>query len=449
MKNIVHRADIIVLSADLIGPDMAGPAIRYLKMAEALAGKWSTVLAMPSAEQTITLPFPMVNSRGKEFLTLLDQAKVIVTQGFNFTLKPLIQTRSRLIIDLYDPLPFEILGLKQKQGELSERMVLLDWTIRKTNLLLTRGDCFLYATQRQRDFWLGNLLAMGAINHDRVAMDPMLEGLLVQLPFGIEDSPFQTTGQGAIKGEMSGISADSIVFYWGGGLWDWLDPAIIIKATALAARTNPRIKTLFLAGKHPNPAVPPMSMLADSKMVAAELEVLDKHVFFHELWVPFDRRDTFLRDADVGTSFHEHSLEASFSFRTRVLDYLWAGLPVVLSSGDDMSEMIKQAGAGISIPPKDHEYLARQMVELASSKERRQEMGRASHALGERFRWQTIMANLSSAVERLLARGPKPSSSFRNSLQLASFYLTNVQREMTLLGFKKGLVKLGGRLRQG
>jgi hypothetical protein len=36
-----------------------------------------------------------------------------------------------------------------------------------------------------------------------------------------------------------------------------------------------------------------------------------------------------LREADIGVSLHREDVETRYSFRTRVLDYLWAGLPII------------------------------------------------------------------------------------------------------------------------
>ena len=51
-------------------------------------------------------------------------------------------------------------------------------------------------------------------------------------------------------------------------------------------------------------------------------------------WVPYDERADFLLDADLGVSTHLEHIETAYSFRTRVLDYWWAGLPVVATDGD-------------------------------------------------------------------------------------------------------------------
>ena len=50
--------------------------------------------------------------------------------------------------------------------------------------------------------------------------------------------------------------------------------------------------------------------------------------------MPYARRADYLLDADVGVSLHLDHIETAYSFRTRILDYLWAGLPILATSGD-------------------------------------------------------------------------------------------------------------------
>ena len=54
-----------------------------------------------------------------------------------------------------------------------------------------------------------------------------------------------------------------------------------------------------------------------------------------------------------GISAHHDHLEARFSFRTRVLDYLWAGLPMVLTRGDSMADLAERRGLGRTVDPED------------------------------------------------------------------------------------------------
>jgi len=78
-----------------------------------------------------------------------------------------------------------------------------------------------------------------------------------------------------------------------------------------------------------------------------------ERVHFNEGWVPYAERGAWLAEADLGVSAHLDHLEARFSFRTRILDYLWAGLPVVTSSGDALGDLVAAHGLGRAVEPGD------------------------------------------------------------------------------------------------
>ncbi len=50
--------------------------------------------------------------------------------------------------------------------------------------------------------------------------------------------------------------------------------------------------------------------------------------------MPYSAWGSYLLDADIAVSIHLDNLETRFSFRTRILDYLWARRPMILTGGD-------------------------------------------------------------------------------------------------------------------
>ena len=80
-------------------------------------------------------------------------------------------------------------------------------------------------------------------------------------------------------------------------------------------------------------------------------------MFFNEGWVEYEDRQNYLLEADVGVSTHFDHVETEFSFRTRILDYLWAGLPVVATGGDSFADLIEDRGLGVTVPPEDVDAL--------------------------------------------------------------------------------------------
>ena len=75
-------------------------------------------------------------------------------------------------------------------------------------------------------------------------------------------------------------------------------------------------------------------MAVETRALADELGLTGTHVFFNEGWVDYDDRQNYLLEADIGVSTHFDHVETEFSFRTRILDYFWASLPVVTTGGD-------------------------------------------------------------------------------------------------------------------
>jgi glycosyltransferase involved in cell wall biosynthesis len=57
----------------------------------------------------------------------------------------------------------------------------------------------------------------------------------------------------------------------------------------------------------------------------------------------------------VGVSTHFASIETRFAFRTRILDYFWAGLPTVTTGGDVLAALVESRNLGRTVAPGDVE----------------------------------------------------------------------------------------------
>ena len=159
-----------------------------------------------------------------------------------------------------------------------------------------------------------------------------------------------------MKGVHPAIRSTDRVLLWGGSLLDWQDPETLIAAVARLARTRDDVKLFFMGVKHPNPQVAPMAVVERSRRLAESLGVAGSHVIFND-WVPYDERALYLMEADLGVSTHHAHLETRYAFRTRMLDYLWARLPIVCTEGDHFGDLVR-ARARAAVPPGDAEALA-------------------------------------------------------------------------------------------
>ena len=350
------RRKIVVATGETLSARMAGPAIRAWAMADALAAEHDVEL-VTTGTCTITNPRFSIRSVALADMRGLERwCDIFIFQGLILsTFRWLIDSDKILIADIYNPFHLEQLEQAKDQGAEGRARTVSDCTT-ALNDQLTRGDFFLCASDKQRDFWLGQLSAVGRINPKNYDADETMGSLIAVAPFGVPDAPPVHTRQ-ALKGVVPGIGVDDKVILWGGGIYNWFDPITLLHAIDRLRHRRPDVRLFFLGLKHPNPDVPEMRMAVAARALSDSLGLTDKHVFFNEGWVDYDDRQNYLLEADIGVSTHLDHVETAFSFRTRILDYLWTCLPIVATGGDTFADLIESNGLGITVPPGDVDAL--------------------------------------------------------------------------------------------
>ncbi|HEY2388369.1 MAG TPA: glycosyltransferase [Candidatus Binatia bacterium] len=349
---------LLIICPDQTGPRMAGTAIRSVEIARALADDIDVTLGVPDGSTRVTGDFAQVCIPSESALPpLIDAADVVMVAG---RAELMTAVRKPLIVDLYDPF---ILSDLEFYGDRFARaggrpLLALRWLQHH----LANGDLFLCAGPTQRSFWLGMLAAAGRVNRANYADDHGFDELLAVAPFGIADTPPAHT-RPAVKGVIPGIAPDDKVVLWAGGLWNWFDPLVLLRALHRLRDRHPDVKALFLGLRHPNPAIGAMEMAERARALAAELSLEGRSAFFVD-WVPYEERQNYLLESDVGVSLHQPGVEAQFAFRTRVLDYLWAGLPMLLSRGDELAALVERHRLGRLVPEGDVDAVAEGVLAL-------------------------------------------------------------------------------------
>lgn len=404
------RHHLAVVTGDPLGRRLSGPGIRALELSRVLAREHEVRLVSTKGA-SLTVP-------GLRVMAAIDDAAmreleawadVIVFQGFLLSEFPfLVDTRDLLVCDAYDP--FHLEYLEQSRGRPpEERRRLFAQTNGGLETQLRLADVVLCASAVQRDFWLGELAAIGRVNPRLYEVDPAFDSFVRIVPFGVPEAP-PVRGRGALRGVVDGIGPEDRVLLWGGGLYPWFDPGLVVDAVAEVARSVPDVRLVFLGGTHPNPTVPPSATATSVREQAAALGLLGQHVFFIGEWVPYDRRHEYLLDADIGVSAHHDHVETAFSFRTRILDYLWAGLPVVTTAGDAMGDMVAREGAGRAVPAGERGRFAEALVELLTSAEARAACEARSRAVAATLTWPEAARPLLDFCRRPVAAADRPRS---------------------------------------
>jgi glycosyltransferase involved in cell wall biosynthesis len=385
----------LVVTADSLAARMAGPAIRAFEMAKALS-RVADVKLVSTVHASFTHDdFDVIDASDSDLRDLVEWCDVIVFQGHLLaTHSWLVDTDKIIVADIYDPMHLEHLE-QSKARPWSDRLSESRDVLGVLNEQMARADFMVCASDKQRDFWMGQLAALGRINPGTYDQDGSLRTLLDVVPFGLPDSmPVQA--RHAIKGAIPGIGPDDKVILWGGGIYNWFDPLTLIRAVARLSERRPNVRMFFLGVQHPNPNVPTMRMAVDAQDLAKELGLLDRVVFFNEGWVPYDDRANFLLDADVGVSTHLDHLETAFSFRTRILDYLWASLPIVSTAGDTFAALIAEHDLGKVVPPGDVEALELALESLLFDDEAAAATSVRVTEFAKTMHWNTLLQPLIS-----------------------------------------------------
>ena len=387
------RQRVLVVTGEPLLETMAGPAIRAWEIAKALAPHHDVVLLSTTGARVTHPGFRVVASGGTRLRPHTDWADVIVFQGLLLDEAPwLVDSDTILVADVYDPMHLEQLEQARDLGP-GGRALAVRETTRILNDQLRRADLALCASEKQRDFWLGQLAAQGRLNATVYDEDPTLRSLIEVVPFGIDDQP-PVQRQHGIKGTVPGIGPDDKVILWGGGIYNWFDPLTLVRAVDRLKDDHPEVRLFFLGTKHPNPGVPDMAIAWETQQLAEQLGLSGRHVFFNDGWVPYAERADYLLDADVGVSTHYLHVETAYSFRTRILDYLWASLPIVATSGDTFGDLIPAHGLGRTVPAEDVDALVAALEEMLYDDAARSVAIENVRGFAQDYRWSRVLLPL-------------------------------------------------------
>ena len=349
---------LLIVSHDVVDVKIAGPGMRYLEMARALSKDLDVTLAIPT-ETTLNSPdIQMVRyweDRPGSLQVLVENSDVVLVSGYMVEKFPFLEsTQTRLVVDFYDPLALENLHYYLKESIESQESLNAQ-VVEITNRLAKIGDFFICGNERQRDYWMGVLSANGRTNPKNFMHDPTLRSLIDIVGIGfLEREPQHHP---ILRGVHPRVPSDARIVLWGGGIWNWLDPLTLVNAWPQVIARHPEARLVFLGTRHPNPLVPRHEMAQKTEQLVEEIGEKDRSILLFE-WLSYEDREALLCESDIGVTLHPIHVETRYSLRTRVLDYLWARLPVLITDGDITSEWVQQYELGIVVPPFDVDAVA-------------------------------------------------------------------------------------------
>jgi len=375
---------IALIPSEPIRPHMAGAGIRYYEFARRLPGYGFEVVLFTPGEVADVPARELPGVRVRRFERprlgeLLADCDVAVSQGQLANDLVIEAPELPSVIDLHDPFLAENLHYAETLGLGPYLNDHATWVLQ-----LSRGDFFLCASEEQRQFYFGFLMALGRIHPPRLTWDPDLTRLMAIVPFAVPDALPEPEPSPLLGQREAGEKR--LLF---GGLYDWYDPWPVLEA--FAALDEPSWRLLFI--RNPNPDQTPQKLLPEVERWCRERDLWDKRVRVID-WVPAERRYDLWREVDVLVATHRYSLETYLSLRIRFLDALVSGCLVVTNEGGTISRLLREYRAGWVVPPEDPAAVLDAFREIRAGGEPAQARRRAARELLKEFSWDRVLEPL-------------------------------------------------------
>jgi glycosyltransferase involved in cell wall biosynthesis len=402
---------VLLVSHERIGDRMAGPGIRYYHFARELSRRFQVTLMTPNQDVGAVEGVDVVAGRRASYgavKALAAKHDAVVAQHFGVrTMRYLARSPIRVVYDLYVPFVSENLAYHAAQQRSPFHRLSYRASDLVQSIALATGNAFICASERQRDLWLGRASLLERVDVEQGRADPALRRLVEVVPMGIEERRPESTRR-VIKGVVPGIRETDRVLLWSGGVWNWFDPLTVIRAVERISRRRDDVKLYFLGVRHPNPAVAEMEMTQRALDLARELDLEGRSIFFNFGWVPYEERAGYLLEADIGLSAHFNTLETRFSFRTRVLDHLWAGLPTVTTRGDTLAELVEREDLGRTTEFEDVESWVAALESLLDDEAEYERVQGNIERVRSRFAWPRLVEPLGELIASKVAFPQSP-----------------------------------------
>lgn len=394
----VGNRKVLLICNEIIGRRLAGTAIRSVEMARALSAAFDVTVAAPTIGAGLEVPFRLLDPGKDQLQAIASVSDLIIIQGDALIRYPFLKkVKGVLVADMYCPIPLEY---HQMTDDVQQDLRLaMGARIAHTMAeQVAYADYFLCASEKQRDFWLGPLAVAGRINALRWprALHASIDELISVVPFGLPDGePVKACRALRLR---FGIPEDAFVAIWGGGVYQWFDPLTIILAIGQLAEQGIPVHLVFMGIKHPNPTIVQHDRCAQAIALADRLGLTGSLVHFNYDWIEYGERQDYFLDADVGVSAHFDNLETRFAFRTRMLDYLWCGLPIISTRGDVFADEIQSENLGVVIDYEDVNGWIEALGRMKRDKDFLMECRGRVRAFANRYRWSVVVRPLIELV---------------------------------------------------
>jgi len=365
-----------IVSPEPIGESMSGIGIRMLEMGNVLSKTHEVIFFVPKESKPIKTNFPIKGYKKEAISEFLKDRDLAIVQGepANYLLSQ--NFKGYVIVDLYDPYSIEALSYDDKAFEFAYSSL---------SFQLKKGNFFLCANEKQRIFYLGGLYLSKRLEPEIFQRDPEFKSIISIVPYGVpeEEPTFE---------EKYFNFNQPIIFF--GSFYDWYD-VDILKNVLKELKKN--LDYHFIVTKHLRPQTTPQKKFNDFYEWSKKEYLLDKNIHFLD-WIPYKERTRAYFSSSLSLCLYPETFETELSFRTRILDFLYGGLPVIALKGSELENILSEKDGAFFVERDINKIINKIFEVLKISKDERKEF---SKNIREKFSWNVVLKPLIEHISYL------------------------------------------------
>ena len=313
--------------------------------------------------------------------------------------------RKQIIIDHYGPDFLEFFEKAKHDNSIVSKFR-YGYLRKKLLFLMLVSDKILVSSQQLKLFFEGIAFQNGLLPPTLYMRDKTFSSFFPEIPYGIDKINTENKFSIAQK-YFPGVNFKKPVFIWGGGVWNWFDPFLVISAVKLLKEENIFIQVLF-----PSVSAKPASFMkidrAEEFRAQVYREKLNEQIIFGDSYIPYEECINLFAACWAGISIALETIENTVSFRTRIIDYIAAGIPVICTKGDVLSDIVTRDNLGIGISPGSAKELAEGLKRIASDDIFYNTCRDHVVKIQNRFLWDTVLAPLPDIIRKNEKRTKRP-----------------------------------------
>ncbi len=234
--------------------------------------------------------------------------------------------------------------------------------------VLKTGDVFSGCGTPQKHMLAGELAFTGRLNAETFGYEYTQVILPGSSPKdGSEDANITTPS------DLPDIPNDAFTVLWCGGYNTWTDVDTLFAGLEIAMQADPNVHFLSVGA---NTYEGEDNVYDRFKQMIANSEYKER---YHLLgWRPYSDVAYFYQESDVGINIDAMHYETVYGTRTRLVEMIAAGLPVITSTGCELSDLIDRKGAGLIFDTADAQGLGKQILYLATDRQKCTEMAQVA-----------------------------------------------------------------------